>query len=525
MPEIFSKKWRKLPCLVPILRIFALNMDKTYTIMKKILLTVMAVCMAALTTAQPERPKLVVGLVVDQMRWDYLYYYYKEYGQGGVRRLLDEGYSCENTLINYVPTVTAIGHASIYTGSVPALHGIAGNDFWNGHRFTYCCSDHSVKSVGSSSAAGEMSPRKMHATTIGDMLKVATDFKSKVIGVALKDRAAILPAGQAADAAYWWDQSAGNYVSSTYYMQELPAWVQDFNEKNHTLPNFDIKNSSPGVTMTFKMAEAALKNEKLGTRGVTDMLCVSISSTDAIGHTYGTRGRENYSVYMQFDKDLAHFLSALDKQVGRGNYLLFLSADHGAAHNSNFLSNNRIPAGGWSIHQARKELNAHLQQKYGKADIVKGNAAYKLYFDRDSLAQAGLNLDEVKAETITFLQHYDDLLYVVDLAHAAEATVPLWIREQLINGWHSQRSGDIMCITKAGLYDFSVDKNYIGTTHGAWNPYDSHIPLVFMGWKVRHGSTARTTHIVDIAPTVCAMLHIQQPNSCIGEAIGELANP
>ena len=492
--------------------------------MKKGLLTFIISMVAMAAMAQVERPKLVVGLVVDQMRWDYLYVYYDKYEKGGLRRLVDEGFNCNNTLINYVPTVTGIGHASIYTGSTPALHSIAGNDFYMDGRFTYCCSDHSVKSVGGEGRAGEMSPRKMTATTIGDMLKVATDFRSKVIGVAMKDRAAILPAGQAADAAYWWDNSVGHYITSSYYMQDLPQWVKKFNEENTWNPGKDIKMSPDGVTKTFLMAQAAIENEKLGQRGECDMLCISVSPTDAIGHSFGTRGKENYDVYMQLDHDLAKFLTYLDKTIGKGQYLLFLSADHGAAHNSTMLNDHRIPAGGWSVGDARKRLNEHLKAKFGLDNMAPYTYSYKIFLDRPGIRQAGLKLQDVVDEAIDFLRQEKDLLYVVDLARASEASIPAFLKEQLINGWNAQRSGDIYCVTRSGLYDFVPGSDYRGTTHGAWNPYDSHIPCVFFGWKVKHGNSSRANYMVDVAPTVCAMLRIQMPNSCIGNPITEVAD-
>lgn len=474
--------------------------------------------------AQVERPKLVVGLVVDQMRWDYLYYYYDKYGQGGLRRLVDEGFNCDNNLINYVPTITGIGHASIYTGTTPALHSIAGNDFYMDGKFTYCCSDPSVKGVGSEGSAGEMSPRKMTATTMGDMLKVATDFKSKVIGVAMKDRAAILPAGQAADAAYWWDNSVGHYITSTYYMEDLPKWVKKFNAENTWNPGKDIKMSPVGVEKTFLMAQAIVENEQLGQRGECDMLCISVSPTDAIAHSFGTRGKENYDVYMELDRDVAKFLDYLDTTIGKGQYLLFLSADHGAAHNSTMLNNHRIPAGGWSISDARKRLNIHLQEKFGLEKMVPYHSSYRLFLDRPGIQKAGLKLQDVVDEAIAFLKEEKDLLYVIDYAHAAEAAIPTSLKEQIINGWNAQRSGDIYCLTKSGLYDFVPDNDYKGTTHGAWNPYDSHIPCVFFGWHVKHGHSSRTNYMIDVAPTICAMLHIQMPNSCIGNPITEVAD-
>lgn len=493
--------------------------------MKKTFLSLLFFCAAMVAGAQVERPKLVVGLVVDQMRWDYLYYYYDQYGEGGLKRLVDEGFSCENQMINYLPTVTAIGHSSVYTGSVPAFHGIAGNNFHLDGKNVYCCTDNNVKGIPADDSDSRMSPHNMLATTIGDQLHIATDYRSKVIGVALKDRASILPAGHSADAAYWWDTKAGNFCTSTYYADRLPDWVVKFNKENHTKPGFDIKTSNLGVTMTFKMAEAALENEQLGKHETTDMLCVSVSSTDAIGHTYGTRGKENHDVYMQLDRDLAHFLTALDNQVGRGNYLLFLTADHGAAHNPNLMNSHKIPAGGFDGWAVMKSLNESLKEKFGVAgNCINDVIGYNFHIDRQYLTDNNLDYDKVKAAAIEILRQDPQYLYVVDYDNLANTTMPEFLRERAANGYYRGRTGDFMVVTKPGFFDAKVDANYIGTNHGMWNPYDSHIPLVFFGWNIKHGSTSTPTYMVDTAPTVCAMLHIQMPNACVGNAIQEVVH-
>src|SRR6201996_7538512 len=284
------------------------------------------------------RPKLVVGIVVDQMRWDYLYRFYERYQDNGFKRLLNEGFSCENTQVDYIPTFTAPGHTCIYTGSVPALHGIAGNDFivQATGKSMYCTDDSTVTSVGATSIAGKMSPRNLLTTTVTDELRLATNFKSKVIGIALKDRGGILPAGHTANAAYWFDDKSGNWITSTYYMQELPQWVKDFNDqklpetylktdwtpaypidsyvqstpdispryegkfKGTDTPSLPVKTSglyknnlglirsTPfGNTLTLDMAIAAINGEKLGQGDQTDFLAVSFSSTDYVGHQFG----------------------------------------------------------------------------------------------------------------------------------------------------------------------------------------------------------------------------------------------
>lgn len=489
--------------------------------MKKTLLSILLFLVAIIpSTAQVERPRLVVGLVVDQMRWDYLYYYYNDYGADGLKRLLDEGFSYENTQINYSPAVTAIGHSSIYTGSVPAFTGIAGNWFWENGQPTYCCADTTVKSVGSNSREGQMSPRKMLGTTIGDELHLATDFHSKVIGVALKDRAAILPAGHSANAAYWWDTSAGHFVSSTFYMNDLPQWVKDFNKANHTKPKFNIKTNDDGVTMTFRMAEAAVDNERLGqTAGQTDMLAISISSTDAIGHEYSTRGPENKSVYLRLDRDVATFLKHLDEEVGKGNYLLFLTADHGASHNYNFLKSHRIPADGWDYDKSVSELNKYLRSQFPSmtSDPVLGEDNYHFFFNNK--AYSAEEKQKVIDASVEYLKQDPQFLYVVDNEKIAVSSIPEPIKSRLINGIFRGRSGEITVVTRPQIFGATVSPDYKGTSHGQPMAYDVHIPFVLYGWHVDHGESTKPVNITDIAPTICAMLHIQMPDAAIGNSV------
>lgn len=495
--------------------------------MKKILMSILLLigCVQTTWAEKVERPKLVVGIVVDQMRWDYLYYYYDQYGEDGLKRLLKDGFSCENTMINYVPTVTAIGHSTTYTGSVPALTGIAGNNFYLNGKNVTSVTDTTVYAVGSDKASryGKCSPRNMLANTIGDQLKIATDFKSKVIGVALKDRASILPAGHAANAAYWWDEKAGHFITSSYYMEQLPRWMETFNRNHHTESGFDIKTSTKGVTMTFKMAEEVVQRERLGKHEQTDMIAVSISSTDAIGHTYSTRGKENHDVYMQLDKDLAHFLRVLDNEVGRGNYLLFLTADHGAVHNGNFLNSHRLPGGGYSGSSVAKGLDEHLSTVFGKeGKYVKAMMDCRIYLDHDFIDSKGIDLQAVKTEAVKWLKKDPQFAYVTDYEDISNQSIPQFLRERIINGYHRMRSGDLMVVLQGSHMYGTVGPDYKGTSHGTWNPDDSHIPLLFMGWHVKKGSTNTPTYMTDIAATVCAMLHIQMPDCCIGNAIQEV---
>lgn len=520
--------------------------------------------------AELPRPKLVVGIVIDQMRWDYLYRYYDRYGTNGFRRMLSEGFSCENTYINYIPTVTAVGHASIYTGSVPAIHGIAANDFIinaTGQRM-YCTDDSMVQTVGSTSDAGKMSPRNLKASTITDELRLATNFRSKVIGVALKDRGSILPAGHSANAAYWFDSKTGNFITSTYYLKELPEWVQKFNGQKlaekylkqnwaplyasgtyvqstpdnnpyegpfsgmetPTLPvktsemygkSFDLIRTTPyGNTLTLEMAKAAVENEQLGQNGGTDFLAVSCSSTDYIGHRFGVNAVEIEDTYLRLDRDLGDFFAYLDKKIGKGAYTVFLSADHGAAHNPNFLTDNRIAAGLWSGGKVQRELNRLLEVRYGEKDLVTSFGYSQVHLNHPLIKSKKLDEAAIRADCVDFLGEQPEVVFAADLKNIGDAAVPAELKERMVNGYHKDRSGVITFVLQPGWYPGSPKAT--GTSHGAWNAYDARIPLLWMGWGISKGATARPVNMTDIAPTLAALLHIQEPNGNIGKPITEV---
>ena len=512
-----------------------------------------------------ERPKLVVGIVVDQMRWDYLYRYQKRYTDGGFKRLLGEGFSCENTMIPYVPSVTAIGHTCIYTGSVPSIHGIAGNNFVKDGKKVYCTDDDSVKPVGTTSVAALMSPRNLWVSTIGDEMKIASNGRAKVVGVALKDRASILPAGHNPNGAFWFDDQTGCFITSSYYMDHLPKWVEAFNGKRlpeqylsqkwntlypkntytesttdeneyengiregvkATLPlNLPelykkygygiIRNTPFGNSLTLDMAKAAIDGEQLGADDETDLLTVSCSSTDYIGHQVGTHAIETEDTYLRLDKAIADFLAYLDSKVGKGNYLVFLSADHGAMNNAAFLQDRRIPAGSWDASATAKKLNHVLAKEYPEAgDIVKTVMNYQVFFNRDVIKSKQLDFDNIKQTVVNVLKEDPSVLYACDMAKASTESIPEEVKFRIINGYNRERSGDVVIILKPNFYAHGMK----GTDHGAWNSYDTHIPLVFMGWGIKHGATTKQTFMTDIAPTIAAMLHVQAPNGCVGKAI------
>jgi predicted AlkP superfamily pyrophosphatase or phosphodiesterase len=511
-------------------------------------------------TKNVSHPKLVVGIVVDQMRWDYLYRYSDRYTDGGFKRLLKEGFSCENTLINYTPTITACGHTCIYTGSVPAVHGIIGNSWYSRElgRDLYCAEDTSVNTVGSTSAAGKMSPRNMLVTTIGDELRLSNNFQSKVVGVAIKDRGSILPAGHSATAAYWFDSGTNNWITSTYYMKELPSWAKDFNNekwparylsqpwttlypietyklstednkayegsfKGAAAPVFPHANppiaSTPfGNTMTLEFAKKAVEAYQLGKGSVTDMLAISLSSTDYVGHQFGPNSIEIEDVYLRLDKDLDTFFKFLDATVGKGQYTFFITADHGVAHVPGFMEENKLPGKAFGDPKLVANLNQQVKDRFGIEKTIIAADNFQLSLDHDAIAKSGKSEKEVRDLIINNLLKLPAVANAFSLTELNATTLAEPLRTMITNGFNIKRSGDIQYVLLPGY----IEGGATGTTHGVWNPYDAHIPLVWMGWGIRAGHSNRTIGMTDISPTLAALLHIQMPSGNVGKVIEEI---
>ncbi len=545
-------------------------MLRKISIASAVILSISAISAQKIKNSRLERPKLVVGLVVDQMRWDYLYRYYNKYGNDGFKRLLNTGYSLNNVHIPYVPTVTALGHTCIYTGSVPAIHGIAGNDWTDKEtgKNVYCTTDESVKPVGTTNVkVGSHSPKNLWSTTISDELRMATNFQGKVIGVSLKDRASILPAGHTPNGAFWFDDSTGDFITSSWYMNDLPQWVKAFNARkmpeklvangwSTLLPIDQYTESSPdnsawegllgsaktpvfpysnlasdykdkkdnirytpfGNTLTLKLAEAAVEGEKLGSDDIVDMLAVNLASTDYAGHKFGPNSIEVEDVYLRLDQDLAQFFNYLDSKVGKGQYTVFLSADHGGAHSVGFLQEHKITTGFFGDGM-EKNMNEKLKEKFGVDKLINAIDNYQIYFDRKLLKEHKLDLDEVKDFTVEEIENDPNDLYAVSVTKVQQSTIPEPIKQRIINGINRQRSGDIQLVSHDSMLP---PYSKTGTTHSVWNSYDAHIPLIFMGWGIQHGESNQAYFMTDIAPTVSSLLKIQFPSGNIGNPITEV---
>ena len=510
-----------------------------------------------------QKPKLVVGLVVDQMRQDYIYRYWERFGNDGFKKLIANGYSFENCNFDYVPTYTGPGHASIYTGTTPAIHGVIANNWFDKKKnlSVYCVDDDKYTTVGATSAG--KSPHQMISSTITDQLRIASQFRSKVIGISLKDRGAVLPAGHSGTA-YWYDSKSGNFVTSNYYMNDLPKWVQDFNAKKLALQytsgmwntlypiatytasfaddnnyeytigkiakpvfpynldeirqkmEFKLLNYLPGGnTILIDMGKDAILNEKLGQGTETDFLSLSFSATDYAGHAFGPQAVEIEDMYLRLDKDLADFMNFLDKTIGKDNWSLFISSDHGANEVVSYLTDHKIPAGLIEGEKVEQMVKSALFKQYGDS-LLLNLSNEQLFLDLAKIESLKLNLCEVEHVAGLAALGYEGYIKYFTSCSFAQGIFPGFVLEQnLYKGWNAKRSGEVMLLTAPSWMESSKK----GTTHGSSYSYDTRVPLIFYGNGIKKGKSINPVSITDIAPTLAHLMKVQYPNGCTGKAL------
>lgn len=534
--------------------------------MKHFIAFLLFLCACHFSEAQlRKKPKLVVGIVVDQMRYDYLSKYWDGFSEGGFKKLVDEGYVMANTHYHYAPTFTGVGHATIATGTSPAIHGIAGNNWYSRElkKGVYCVDDSLAKTVGSKSSAGEFSPKNLKVSTVADQLKLASK-NSKVLGIALKDRGAILLSGHLADAAYWFDPTTGNFVTSNYYMEQLPKWVTAFNKKRHVkgylstpwntlhpidmyqastdddmpfealfkgkekamfpydLPSLSQKNGlgiirqTPfGNSFTLDFAKEAILQEQLGADGHTDFLALSFSSPDYIGHMFGPHSIEVEDNYLRLDKDLADFLVFLEQNIGKDDFLIFLTSDHGAADVPAYAKGNT----GYFENLAHSTaLQKTVLDEFGH-NLIEIIINDQVYLDQELIKENNVDEKRLRERIRIELLKQEGVVGVFDQKMAACQTDEK-ICQKINHGLHPGRSGDITFIKAPGWLDDYTKKGG-GTTHGSPFPYDTHVPLIWYGMGVRSGRLFREVHVRDIAPTLSLLLGISMPNGAIGIPVAE----
>lgn len=519
-----------------------------------------------ITPAQEiSKPKLVVGIVVDQMRYEYLSRFNQFYGHDGFNRLMHDGSNFTFAHYNYDFTSTGPGHASIYTGTVPFYHGLIANDFYDKQKrkMTNCVEDNYYTTVGSDDKEGEKSPKYLLSTTITDQLKLFTNGRSKVISVSLKDRGAILPGGHLADGAYWYDEKTGDFITSSYYMSSLPQWVEDFNKRKlveqylsedwnlllplknylinpadnseyekdrfkenktsfpHSFKNLkgeelyrEFQNTPYGDQILIELIKAALQNEKLGLGEETDFLAVSFSATDHIGHEYGTYSYEMMDAFIRLDKQITELLNTLDQQVGAGNYLLFLTTDHAALETPAYLRDNRIPTGEINYQHTLDSLKSFSLREFGDEKLIASFSNKQILFDRDLIKKQNLDIHEIERKFVDYLRDTFPQIQSIfsrdDLEKLCASRDPV---NYLLNGFNPAKSGDLVFNLLPG---YLINFQEKGTQHGSPYAYDTHIPMIFYGWHVPAQTNNEPVFIVDIAATLADLLKITDPSACIG---------
>jgi Type I phosphodiesterase / nucleotide pyrophosphatase len=492
-----------------------------------------AVPVASESAASPERPRLVLLIAVDQLRHDYLTRF-RESFTGGFRQLLARGADFTNAHLEHYPSVTAVGHATMLSGAPPSMSGIIGNDWYDREekKSVTSVSDASVTALGGVSPA---SPHRLLVSTLGDELKMA-GRGSRVIGLSLKDRSAILPVGRMADGAFWYDSHSGAFGSSTWYGPDLPSWVKEFNARRTadgyagktwvggTLPGigpklYDAVYGSPfGNELLADLAEAALRAESLGTHEGTDLLSVSFSSNDSVGHDKGPDSPEVAEMVTRTDVVLARFLAAVDQKVGLSRTLVILTADHGVAPLPEVMSRRRMPGGRLPRRDLVEPVDAALAAAYGSGSWIEGRAGSSLYLNLALIKDRRLDAHLVEETAARAAERIPHVYRAFTREQLFRGDVPRnpWT-SRLLAGFHPERSGDVEIL----LEPYWIGQES-GTSHGTPYSYDTHIPLVFMGPGVRLGRYDAAVAMNDIAPTLATMLDVETPSGSSGRVLTEM---
>jgi len=542
------------------------NKYKIYTLV--IFFVSLPVFITSFSIEKSKTPKLVVGIVVDQMTYEFIPRYWEKYSAGGFKKLINEGFFCKNTKLVHFPSYTAVGHTGIYTGSVPSVHGIAGNDWYDRtkDKIVYCADDDKCQTVGSNTNDGKMSPSNLLCSTITDEL-VKSDSKSKVIGIALKDRGAIFPAGHNPVAAYWYDALAKKWITSTYYMNKLPVWVDKFNDKllpdiflgedwntllpieqytesteddtpyeeafrgedrpvfPHKLKELGSKNKNlmrtcpAGNTYTKLFAINAVENENLGKDESTDFLCVSFSSTDYIGHKFGPNSIETEDAYLRVDLDIAELLNYLDEKIGKDNCLVFLTADHGVCGNPGYLKSKGIESGTFFTKAILDSVNSNLERKFGEKNLAFSFFNQQIYLNHKIINEHNLDMNEIIGFTKEYIgNNVNGVENVCTKFELMNGKSDDYYFSFFKNGYNESRSGEVFVNFKK----YWIEDRTKGAEHGGPYDYDIHIPLIWYGFGIKKGETSEPLYMTDIAPTLSKLLNIGVPSGCIGKPIKEI---
>jgi predicted AlkP superfamily pyrophosphatase or phosphodiesterase len=538
----------------------------------KLIITFFALFFALTTFGQRNiKPKLVVGIVVDQMCYDYLYRFSCHFTEGGFNKFLKKGLNCRNVVYNYVPTYTGPGHASIYTGTTPNNHGIVGNEWYNRqtNNAINCVSDNNSSTIGSISEEGKASPINLKTYTITDQLKM-TYPNAKVVSMSIKDRGAILPGGHLSDGSYWFDYASGTFITSSFFKKELPKWVANFNSKNNAqtytktwdllLPKekyqsvddspyeiliggkstptfpYDFQKMAGGKlntqyftvspfanTLLTDFALESIKNENLGLDKQTDMLCISYSTPDIAGHTFGPYSLEIEDMYVRLDRELERLLTNLETNFGKDGVVVFLTADHAVVPVPQMLMDKKLPGGYLFLAQYMNELKSASLSKFN-CDLIQHETNQNIYLDLKKIDSLKLNKNEIASffsEKIKLWPNVKAVFTSQELSNSARDNE--W-KDMVRLGYEAKRSGEIIFIMEPGylVKELDSEKAHRGTSHGSSFNYDTHVPLLWYGAQIPSKDDFESYKIIDISPTLTHILNLQRSGAMTGQSILEV---
>ncbi len=517
-----------------------------------------------------EKPKLIISIVVDQMKYNYLNYYWNEFGENGFKKITTEGTLCKNARYNYLYTQSAVGYATIATGTTPTYHGIISNYWYDRlkENTVFCTYNENESTIEGNFEAGKMSPHYLLSTTIADELRISDEFKSKVFGVSLNAYSSILSTGHNANAAFWFDDMKGNWISSSYYMDSLPGWVKDFNEKklpdiyldrewkpltdynitsaiddssytykqnnvarllrifNYDLSKFKRKKEAYKLfqetpfsnTFTFDFAKNLIVNENLGKDDFTDFISISLTANSIIGQKYGQGSLELKDVYTRLDYELAQFIEFIEFNIGMENTLIILTSDRGASFDPEYLGKYKIPSGYFNSDQAISLLKSYLNIIYGKGKWIEFYYKSQIYLNRNLIEDSQIPLEDFQTKVAQFMIQFNGVANAITSSSLQSSNFSTGIFNKFQYSYNQNRSGDVLLNLEPGW----IEKDDNLTMSNSSYTYDTHVPLIFYGWKIRRASISRLVDIVDIAPTISNLIDIPYTNANIGNPIIEL---
>jgi len=513
--------------------------------MKRLLLLTLA-ALSLYAAAPRKQPKLVLTIVVDQFRYDYLTRFRADYNSG-LARMLDTGAVFTDGRYDHYPTITAVGHSTVLTGATPAMSGIIANDWYDRatKKNVTSVSDDNTDILGATGKKAS-SPHRLFVSTIGDEMKMSGKGTPKVIGISIKDRSAILPAGRMADAAYWFDNASGNFVSSTWYFKQIPEWVTKYNDTHpgdayaekewRPLAGGDVfvkmaakgdkklynnlEKSPYGNELIEAFAERAIAEEKLGQRGTTDVLTVSFSANDYVGHAVGPDDPQVKDISIRTDRLFGKLFQYLESKVGMANVLVVLTADHGVAPVPEVNLKRKMPGGRFKIEEMEDAINKQLSKIYGEGKWVAGRTTVGPYLNWDLIAEKKLNGTAVRmaaAEAVGNLPHVVRV-YTREQMMRDEVSRDA-VGRRVVNGFHAERSADLSVVLEPYWF---FGEAPTGTTHMSTYSYDNHVPIIFMGPGIKPGRYHKAAIVNDIAPTLAVMLDVETPSGSVGRVLDEI---